>query len=151
MPALDGSGLRVAIVAARFNGEVVEPLVRGAVSALESWGVARGDIEVIRVAGAWEVPQALAALARKGGIDAMIALGAVIRGETPHFDFVAGECSRGTAEVALRHGVPIGFGVLTCDTHEQAMARAGGSAGNKGEEAAAAAIDLARTFGRIRG
>ncbi len=104
----------------------------------------------MRVPGAWEIPQALEAMARQGRLDALVALGAVVRGETPHFDLVAGECSRGASEVALRHGVPVTFGVLTCDTFEQAMARAGGEAGNKGAEAAAAAIELARELARIR-
>jgi 6,7-dimethyl-8-ribityllumazine synthase len=143
MPALDGAGKRFAIVAARFNGEVVDRLVEGAVKALVAHGVRPADIEVHRVPGAWEIPLALGALAKRGGCAGLVALGAVIRGETPHFDFVAAECSRGIAEVSLRHGLPVGFGVLTCDTLAQALERAGGAAGNKGEEAALAALEVA--------
>jgi len=149
--SLSGAGLRVGLVASRFNGEIVERLLAGAVSALDQAGVGDADRVVVRVPGAWEIPQALEALARRGGLDALVALGAVIRGETPHFDIVAGECSRGASEVALRHGVPVTFGVLTCDNLEQALARAGGDAGNKGAEAADAAIELARELKRIRG
>ncbi|KAB2969456.1 MAG: 6,7-dimethyl-8-ribityllumazine synthase [Thermoanaerobaculia bacterium] len=148
--ALDGTGLRVGVVASRFNPEVVERLLDGALAALESHGVARSDIEVVRVPGAWEIPLALEALAARGGLDALVALGAVIRGETAHFEYVAGECSRGVAEVGRGRRVPIGFGVLTCETAEQAMARAGGVAGNKGEEAALAALEMAGLLGRIR-
>ncbi len=148
---VDAHGLRVAIVAARFNGEVVEPLLSGALLALDRCGVEPSDRTIVQVAGAWEIPQALEMLARRGRFDALVALGAVVRGETPHFEYVAGECSRGVAEVARRHGVAVGFGVLTCDTMEQAMARAGGSSGNKGEEAALASLDLALTFRDIQG
>lgn len=147
--ALDGSGRRVGVVAARFNSEVVERLLEGARAALERHGVARSDVEVVRVPGAWEIPLALEALAARGGLDALVALGAVIRGETAHFEYVAGECSRGVARVGLRHRVPIGFGVLTCETTGQALARAGGEAGNKGEEAALAALEMAGLLERI--
>lgn len=148
--SLSGAGLRVGVVAARFNGEIVERLLAGALEALDTAGVGEEARAIVRVPGAWEIPQALEAMARQGRWDALVALGAVVRGETPHFDLVAGECSRGASEVALRHGVPVTFGVLTCDTFEQAMARAGGEAGNKGAEAAAAAIELARELARIR-
>jgi 6,7-dimethyl-8-ribityllumazine synthase len=148
---VSGTGLRVAVVASRFNGEVVERLLAGALAALDRAGVAPDDLLVVRVAGAWEVPVALEALARRGGFDALVALGAVVRGETPHFDFVAGEASRGCAEVARRHALPVGFGVLTCDTLAQALERAGGAAGDKGAEAAAAALGLARELARIAG
>ena len=141
--AVSARGLRVAVVAARYNGEVVERLLAGAVEELDRVGVAEADRLVVRVAGAWEIPVALEALARRGDFDALVALGAVIRGETAHFDYVAGECSRGCSEVALRHALPVGFGVLTCDTAEQALARAGGTAGNKGAEAVEAAVTLA--------
>ena len=149
--AVSGSGLRVAIVAARFNAEVVDRLLAGALAELDRTEVAPGDRQVVRVAGAWEIPVALEALARSGAFDALVALGAVIRGETPHFEFVAGEASRGCSEVALRHALPVGFGLLTCDTLEQALSRAGGAAGDKGAEAAAAALELAREVRRISG
>jgi len=148
--SLSGAGLRVGVVAARFNGEIVERLLAGALETLDAAGIGEEARAIVRVPGAWEIPQALEAMARQGKWDALVALGAVVRGETPHFDIVAGECSRGASEVALRHGVPVTFGVLTCDTFEQAMARAGGEAGNKGAEAASAAIELARELARIR-
>jgi len=147
---LSGAGLRLAIVASRFNGEVVDRLLAGALEALESLGVAAADIAVLRVPGAWEIPIALERLARDGEQNGLVALGAVIRGDTPHFDFVAGECSRGCMEVALRHGLPVGFGLLTCDDLEQAMARAGGSAGNKGAEAALAVVETLRELEQAR-
>ncbi|HLF56723.1 MAG TPA: 6,7-dimethyl-8-ribityllumazine synthase [Thermoanaerobaculia bacterium] len=146
--AIDGAGLRVAVVAARFNGEVVDRLLAGAIEVLDAAGVVPADRIVLRVPGAWEIPIALEALAHRGQFDALVALGAVIRGETAHFDFVAGECSRGAMDVALRHRVPVGFGLLTCDTREQALARAGGVAGNKGAEAARAALETFREIGR---
>lgn len=137
------------MVASRFNGEVVERLLGGALAAFERHGLPASGVELVRVPGAWEIPQALDALARTGGFDALVALGAVIRGETAHFEYVAGECSRGVSEVALRRGVPVSFGVLTCDTLEQALARSGGAAGNQGEDAALAALEMAAVFERI--
>jgi len=144
-----GTGRRIALVAARFNAEVVDRLLEGALRTLERHGVGPDDIGVYRVPGAWELPLALEALARRGGWDALVALGAVVRGGTPHFEYVAAECSRGVAEVARRHALPVAFGVLTCDTLEQASARAGGEAGNKGEEAALAALEMAELVARI--
>ncbi|MCM2268896.1 MAG: 6,7-dimethyl-8-ribityllumazine synthase [Thermoanaerobaculia bacterium] len=149
--ALSAAGLRVGVVAARFNSEIVDRLLAGALEALDEAGVAGADRTVIRVAGAWEIPIALEALARQSGFDALVALGAVIRGETPHFDYVAGESSRGAMDVALRHAVPVGFGILTCDDVEQARARAGGDAGNKGADAVRAALDVALELRRGRG
>jgi 6,7-dimethyl-8-ribityllumazine synthase len=149
-PAADGTGRRIGIVAARFNGEVVDRLLDGAVRALSERRVRREDIVVERVPGAWEIPQGLAILAARGGLDAMVALGAVIRGETAHFEYVAGECSRGIAGVARDFRIPVTFGVLTCEDRDQAMARAGGAAGNKGEEAAIAALEMAELAGRHR-
>lgn len=146
---VNGTGRRFAVVAARFNREVVDRLLDGALRAFERHGVAPGDVEVHRVPGAWEIPQALAALARRGGCDGLVALGAVVRGGTPHFEYVAAECSRGIAEVARQFALPVAFGVLTCDTMEQALARAGGAAGNKGEEAALAALEMAELVARI--
>lgn len=148
---VDGTGRRFAVVAARFNAEVVDRLLEGALAQLAAHGVARNDIDVVRVPGAWEIPQALDLLARSGRYEALIALGAVIRGETPHFDFVAAECSRGVAEAARTHRRPIAFGVLTCDTLTQALDRAGGAAGNKGEEAASAALEMAELYARGAG
>lgn len=148
---LDGAGRRVGLVASRFNGEVVERLLAGALAALERHGVPASAITVVRVPGAWEIPQALDALARSGGFDALVALGAVIRGETAHFEYVAGECSRGTTDVALRRGVPIAFGVLTCENLAQALARSGGEVGDAGGDAALAALEMAAVFEQIAG
>ncbi len=139
--ARDAAGLRIAVVAARFNGLVVDQLVAGALAALASAGARAENISLLRVPGAFEIPAAARAAAER--YDAVVALGAVIRGETPHFDYVAGECARGLMRVMLDTGVPVAFGVLTCDTVEQALARAGGAAGNKGADAALAAIEMA--------
>lgn len=147
--ALAGEGLRIGIVAARFNDFIVDSLLRGAVDALARHGVARGGIEVVRVPGAWEVPLALEAAAKSGRFDALVALGAVIRGATPHFEYVAGECVRGAGQVERSHGVPVGFGVLTVDSIEQAIERAGTKAGNKGAEAALSALEMANLLGRL--
>lgn len=147
---LDGAGRRFGIVASRFNGRLVEALVDGAVDCLERHGVGRSDIHLVRVPGAWEVPGALDELARAGGLAGLVALGVVIRGETPHFDFICTEASRGCARVAAAHRLPVGFGILTCDTPEQARERAGGKAGNKGWEAALAALEMAGLFSALR-
>ncbi len=109
-----------------------------------------GDIRLVRVPGAWEIPGALEELAARGDLQGLLALGVVIRGETPHFDFLCTECSRGVAAVTERHRIPVGFGVLTCDSSEQAQERAGGKAGNKGWEAALAALEMADLFARLR-
>jgi len=144
--ALDASGLRIGIVAARFNDAVVDRLVSGALDALSRHGAAPEDLRVVWVPGAFEVPLALKTLAAAGSVDALVALGCVVRGSTPHFDYVAGECASGAATVALDTGVPVGFGVLTTDTWEQAVERAGGKLGNKGAEAAATAVEMARVL-----
>lgn len=146
-----GAGRRVAIVVSRFNAAIGEVLLAGAVRGLREAGVPDADITIVTVPGALETPLALQRLAQSGDYDALVALGAVIRGETAHFEYVAGECSRGVAEVALRHALPIGFGVLTCEDLEQARARAGGPAGDKGEEAALAALEMAGILARLRG
>lgn len=146
---LDASGRRFGVVAARFNSRIVDLLLDGAVDCLRRHGVAADDISVLRVPGAWEVPLALDALAATGRYDALVALGVVIRGETPHFDYVCAECSRGVADVSLRRRLPIGFGVLTTDTSSQAVERAGGKAGNKGFEAAQAALEMADLLVRV--
>ncbi len=148
---VDGAGRRLAIAATRFHAELVDRLVAGAVECLVEHGVAAADVAVERVPGAWELPLALDALARTGRYEGLVALGAVIRGDTPHFDFVAGEASRGIARVCERHGLPVGFGLLTCDTREQAEARAGGAVGNKGAEAALAALEMVLLLDRLRG
>jgi len=129
------------LLAARFNSFIVERLVEGAVDTLVRHGVDRDAIEIVRVPGAWEMPIAAQRLARSGRYDAIIALGAVIRGGTPHFDYVAGECTKGLAHVSLAENLPVIFGVLTTDTIEQAVERAGTKAGNKGAEAALSAIE----------
>ncbi|HEX2252802.1 MAG TPA: 6,7-dimethyl-8-ribityllumazine synthase [Thermoanaerobaculia bacterium] len=148
--ALDGTGMRFALVAARFNSRIVDRLVDGAVDCLLRHGVAAGDLEVVRVPGAWELPLALQALAAGGRFQGLVALGAVIRGETPHFDYVAAEASRGIARAGTEHRVPVGFGLLTTDTSAQAEERAGGKAGNKGWDAALAALEMASLLARLR-
>jgi 6,7-dimethyl-8-ribityllumazine synthase len=137
-----GQGRRIALVVARFNEMVTSPLARGARECLLECGVREDDIDEIRVPGAFEVPMAARAAARSGHYDAVVCLGAVIRGETPHFDYVAGECARGVSEVARETGVPAAFGVLTTDTVEQAVERAGGKLGNKGWDAARTALEM---------
>ncbi|WP_370324252.1 6,7-dimethyl-8-ribityllumazine synthase [Euzebya sp.] len=140
--SLDGSGLRVAIIASRFNDTVVQRLVDGAASCLTRHGVADDDVALYWVPGAWEIPLVAKRLADGGGVDAVVALGAVVRGQTAHCDYVAGE-SAALGRVALETGVPMAFGVLTTETWEQATDRSGGKLGNKGWEAALAAIETA--------
>ncbi len=149
--ALDGTAKRIGVVASRFNGRLVEDLLRGALDCLGRHGVAPGDVTVVRVPGAWEIPQALSELAAAGGVDALVALGVIVRGETPHFDLICAECSRGVARVAAEHRLPVGFGVLTCDSSAQAAERAGGKSGNKGWDAALAALEMADLLARLRG
>jgi 6,7-dimethyl-8-ribityllumazine synthase len=146
----DMTGRHVAIVVSRFNESVTQRLVDGALDALEKHGGARENIDVVWVPGAWELPAATRALLATERYDAIVALGAVIRGETPHFDFVAGEASRGLAEAGADFDVPVGFGLLTTDTMEQAEARAGGAFGNKGWDAALAALEMVNLFERLR-
>lgn len=141
--SLDGAGLRICIVIARWNGFVTEKLLAGATSTLKERGVVDADLTVAWVPGAFEVPTAASWAARSGRFDAIICIGAVIRGETPHFEYVAGGSANGIAEVAIDTGVPVIFGVLTVENTEQALDRAGGKEGHKGEEAAAAAIEMA--------
>ena len=144
-----GAGRRVVIVAARFNANVTEKLVEGAIEACVKHGVAFDDVDVLWVPGAWELPAGVMKALQTERYDACVAIGAVVRGDTPHFDFVAGEASRGLALLQGEFGVPIGFGLLTCDTMEQAEARAGGAHGNKGWDAALAALEMADLFGRL--
>jgi 6,7-dimethyl-8-ribityllumazine synthase len=141
--------LRFAILAARFNDFVVEPLIRGALDALRRHGVADKQIDIVRVPGAFDIPIVARKLALAHRHEALIALGCVIRGQTPHFDYVAGECAGGIARIALESGVPIAFGVLTTDTAEQAVDRAGGKAGNKGADAALVALEMANLLRRL--
>ena len=145
----DAAGLRIAVVAARFNEEVVARLIAGALEALARQGADPERIELVRVPGAFDLPPVVRRLAGAGRCDAIVALGAVIRGETAHFDYVAGECAAGLARVASETGVPVAFGVLTTDDEEQALARAGGASGNKGAEAALAAVELANLMRRL--
>jgi len=135
-------GAKFAIVASRFNAFIVERLVEGAVDALVRHGAEASNVTVVRVPGAWEIPLVAQRLAKSGKVDAVIALGAVIRGATPHFDHVANEVSKGVAQASMQTGVPIAFGVLTTDTIEQAVERAGTKAGNKGFDAAVTAIEV---------
>jgi 6,7-dimethyl-8-ribityllumazine synthase len=140
---------RFAIVAGRFNGFVVEPLVAGARDVLVRHGVQDAAIDLVRVPGAWEIALAAGKLAASGKYVAIIALGAVIRGATPHFDFVAGECAKGLAQAALGSGVPVACGVLTTDNIEHAIERAGTKAGNKGADAAMAALEMVSLYGKL--
>jgi len=140
---------RFALVAARFNGFVVESLVAGAQDVLVRHGVKDNAIDLIRVPGAWEIAPVAGRLAASGKYVAIIALGAVIRGATPHFDFVAGECAKGLARVAQDSGVPVAFGVLTTDSIEQAIERSGTKAGNKGADAAMAALEMANLYRKL--
>jgi 6,7-dimethyl-8-ribityllumazine synthase len=140
---LSAKGMKFAIVAARFNWTVTEKLVEGAKDALVRHGSTADSIDTILVPGCFEIPMAAKKAAGKGGYDAIIAVGAVIRGETPHFDYVAAETARGVARAADETGVPVAFGVLTTDTMDQAVDRAGGQSGNKGFDAAVTAIETA--------
>jgi 6,7-dimethyl-8-ribityllumazine synthase len=144
-----GRGRRFAIVAARFNEVITAKLLSGAVDCLSSHDVAGDDLDVAWVPGAFELPLAARALARAGGYDAVICLGAVIRGETPHFDLVAGQAAEGIRRAAEDTGVPVIFGVLTTDTLDQAVERAGGAHGNKGWDAAMAAIEMASLLDQL--
>ena len=147
---LIGSGLRFAIVASRFNELVTSRLIEGAKDTLIRHDVSPNSIDVFWVPGAWELPLVAKEIALTGKYDAIIALGAVIRGDTPHFDYVAAEASKGLANVGLEHRMPVLFGVLTCDTLDQALLRAGSKAGNKGSDCATGAIEMANLLRNIR-
>ena len=140
---------RFTIVASRFNDFIVESLIKGALHCLRQHGAEDGNIEIVRVPGAYEMPLAVEKVAAARRCDGIIALGAVIRGGTPHFDYVAGECVKGITAAGMRNNLPIGNGVLTVDTIEQAIERAGTKAGNKGEEAALAVIEMVNLLRRI--
>jgi 6,7-dimethyl-8-ribityllumazine synthase len=144
-----GQHRRFAVVASRFNQAIVERLMDGALDALVRHGVAVDDIDQIWVPGAWELPIAVRRLLASERYEGIVAVGAVIRGDTPHFDYVAGEASRGLAQASAEFDTPIGFGLLTCDNQEQAEARAGGAHGNKGWDAALAALEMVDLFDRL--
>jgi 6,7-dimethyl-8-ribityllumazine synthase len=146
---LDAKGLKFALVAGRFNDFITERLVGGAVDYLTRHGGNASDLTIVRVPGAFEIPLAAKKLAASGKYSGVICLGAVIRGATPHFEYVANECTKGLAHVMLETNVPVGFGVLTVDTLEQAIERAGSKAGNKGVEAAAAVLEMVRVLEQI--
>src|SRR5438876_4643667 len=147
---LSAAGLRFAIIVSRFNSFITDRLLAGALDALTRSGCPADNIEIVKVPGSWEMPVVARELARQKRHDAIIALGAVIRGETPHFDYVAGEAARGLAQVAADTGVPVAFGVLTCNTLEQAIDRAGAKGGNKGFDAAMTAIERADLLRQLR-
>jgi 6,7-dimethyl-8-ribityllumazine synthase len=147
---LSAAGLRFAIVVSRFNSFITERLLAGAMDALKRTGADAGQIDTVKVPGAWEIPLVAAELARQHRYDAVICLSAVIRGETPHFDYVAGEAAKGIAQAAAETGVPVAFGVLTANTMEQAIDRAGGKSGNKGFDAAMTAVEMAHLMRALR-
>ena len=144
-----GTGRRFGVIVARFNESITQRLLDGALDALTRHGVAFDDVDVLWVPGAWELPFAVRRALGADRYDAVVALGAVIRGGTPHFDFVAGECARGLAQASADFDLPVAFGVLTCDDMAQAEARAGGEHGNKGWDAALAAMEMVDLFGRL--
>ena len=146
-----GAGRRFAVIASRFNEPITTRLLAGAMDALTRHGTSPEDIDVVWVPGAWELPAAARRLLSTDRYDALVAVGAVIRGETPHFDYVAGEASRGLAQAGAEYDRPVGFGVLTCDTMDQAEERSGGAHGNKGWDAALAALEMADLFDRLEG
>jgi 6,7-dimethyl-8-ribityllumazine synthase len=147
---LSASGLRFAIIVSRFNSFITERLLAGAMDALQRTGADADQIDVVKVPGSWEVPLAAVELARQKRYDAIVCLSAVIRGETPHFDYVAAEAAKGIAHAAAETGVPVAFGVLTTNTLEQAIDRAGAKGGNKGFDAAMTAVEMANLMRSLR-
>jgi 6,7-dimethyl-8-ribityllumazine synthase len=147
---LSAAGLRFAIIVSRFNSFITERLLGGAMDALARTGADPGGIDVVKVPGSWEVPLVASELARQKRYDAIICLSAVIRGETPHFDYVAGEAAKGIAQASASSGIPVAFGVLTTNTLEQAIDRAGAKSGNKGFDAAMTAIEMANLMKTLR-
>jgi 6,7-dimethyl-8-ribityllumazine synthase len=145
---LNAEGLRVAVVASRFNDEIVSGMLSGALDCLVSHGVADDAIDVFRVPGAFEIPQLVNELALRGGYNALVALGCLLRGDTPHFDFISAQVTNELSRVSVSTRVPVAFGVITCNTLEQAVARSSPGAGNKGWEAALAAIEMGNLFRR---
>ena len=149
--ALSAAGLRFAVVASRFNGLIVESLIDGAIDAIVRTGGLENDISIVRCPGAFEVPQVVRRVLARGGVDAVIALGAVIRGATPHFDYGAGQAASGLGAAANEADVPVVFGILTTETIEQALERAGTKSGNKGFDAAMAAIEMVNLYRTLGG
>ncbi len=147
--SLDGKRLRIAVVASRFNETICKRLVEGALQALARHGVADDDVSLTWVPGAFEIPAVAQRIASSGEVDAVVTIGVVIRGDTAHFDYVAGPAATGVSQVALATGVPVAFGVLTTETTEQASERAGGKLGNKGYDAAVTAIEMATLFAAL--
>lgn len=147
---LDAKGLKIGILVSRFNSFIGERLVEGAIDALLRHGAEKDNLAVVRVPGAFEIPPVAKKMAESGRYDALVCLGAVIRGATPHFDYVSAEVSKGIAAVSMEAGIPVTFGVLTTDTLEQAIERAGSKAGNKGFDAAVAAIEMANLYKVIK-
>jgi 6,7-dimethyl-8-ribityllumazine synthase len=147
---LDAAGLRVAIVVARYNDIITERLLDGALEQLRRMGARPQDVHVVRVSGAYELPGAVELLLQRGEVQAVAALGCLLRGDTIHFDLIAGEVTRGLGASSRAHGIPVALGVITADTLEQAMQRAGAKAGNKGAESVAAAVEQARLYERLR-
>ncbi len=146
---LNARGLKVGLVVSRFNDFITGRLLDGALDCLVRHGAERADLTVIKVPGAFELPLVCDRAAQSGKYAGLVALGAVIRGATPHFDYVCAECAKGIAQVALKHSIPVGFGLLTCDNLEQAVERAGSKAGNKGVEAALAMLETARVLEQL--
>lgn len=146
---LNAQGLKVAIVAARFNDFIVDRLISGAVDYLVRHGGSEENLTLVRLPGAFELPLAAQKLARSGNYDGVVVLGAVIRGATPHFDYVCNECAKGVAQASMESGVPMGFGLLTCDSLDQAIERAGSKGGNKGVEAASAMLETIRVLEQL--
>ena len=146
---LESAGLKIAIVLSRFNEFMSGRLLEGALDALHRTGASDGDIELVKVPGAFELPQAAAKLAATGRYDGVLCLGVLIRGATAHFEYLAAEAARGIGQAAMQHGVPIGFGVLTADTIEQTIERAGSKGGNKGFDAAMALVEMVNLFRQL--
>ncbi len=146
---LDAAGLKVVIVASRFNDFITGRLIDGALDCLVRHGAAKSDITLVRVPGSFELPLAAQTISRSGSVDAIVCLGALIRGQTPHFDYIASEVTKGIALISLESGLPLTFGVITADSLEQAIDRAGAKTGNKGFEAAASAIEMANLLREI--
>ena len=146
---LDAKGFRFGLVVSRFNEMLTGRLVEGALDCLARHGARDEDITIVKVPGSWEIPLVAERLAGSGKVDAVIGLGVLIRGATPHFDYIAAETAKGLAHVALASGLPVSFGVLTCDSLEQALERSGGKAGNKGWQAAQAAVEMVQLYRRL--
>ncbi|HSV73693.1 MAG TPA: 6,7-dimethyl-8-ribityllumazine synthase [Chthonomonadales bacterium] len=147
--ALVAQGLRIGLVVSRWNSFITERMLTGAIDALIRHGASEDDIEVVRVPGTWEIPLATARLLRRGGLDAVACIGCLIRGGTPHFEYLAAEVTKGIAQIGLDAGVPVTYGVITVESIEQAVERAGAKAGNKGAEAAVAAIEMANLMRQL--